>query len=115
MKSCKYLKILSNDEYFKVDNGDNCDDSIACIYLFDSCEPKSFIWTIQDNSYKLKKVSFNYQIFDYDIEKVISVADKIPINDEIFNKLISLDKLYLLSFINKRTFLKYLNLHEWVI
>jgi len=112
MKSCKYLKILSNDEYFKVDNGD---DSIACIYLFDSCEPKSFIWTIQDDSYKLKKVSFNYQIFDYDIEKVISVADKIPINDEIFNKLISLDKLYLLSFINKRTFLKYLNLHEWVI
>lgn len=112
MKSCKYLKVLSNDEYFNLNNNDN---TIACIYLFDSCEPRSFIWTIQDKDYKLRKIEFNYKIFDYDLEKVIINSDKIPIDEKIFNKIISLNNLYLLSFIGKRSFLKYLNLSEWVI
>lgn len=112
MKVNKYMKILSKDEYFdiKID-----DDSIACVYLVDNYNAKSFIWTIEDDnkSLELLSSSFDKKYPKTLVEALIKVP-RMTIDDDIFNLILKAN-VTLLGEINKKDFLQFLGLYEWII
>ena len=113
MKIDKYMKILSKDEYFDINIED---DSISCIYLVDNYNAKSFIWTIEDeiNSLQLLSNSSLDKKYPRTLIDALIKAHRMRIDDNIFN-LILKTNVHLLETINKKDFLNFIGLYEWII
>lgn len=113
MKIDKYLKILSRDEYFGINIDD---DSISCIYLVDNYNAKSFIWTIEDEMNSLQSLS-NLSLDKKYPRTLIDALLRTPrmrIDDNTFNLILKAN-IHLLESINKRDFLNFIQLYEWII
>lgn len=107
----KYLKILSFDEYYDIKMND---DSIACIYLVDNKTPKSYIWTIEDNKKGLQPVKNKDNKYSQTLIEALIKAPRMIIDDKLFD-LIMKANVTLLNQVNKKDFLQFLGLYEWVI
>jgi len=111
MKINKYMKILSRDEYFDIRIDD---DSIACIYLVDNYNAKSFIWTIEDKVNELQLLNETENKFDQNLISALIRAPRMMIDDYVFNLVVKAN-VTLLETVNKKDFLRFLDLHEWTI
>jgi len=111
MNIYKYMKILSRKEYF---NTKINDDDIACIFLVDNYNAKSFIWTIESKGNELCLLSDIKVHYNKNLIKSLIVAPKMMIEDYIFNLIIKAD-VTLLKTVSKKDFLRFLGLYEWII
>jgi hypothetical protein len=105
------MKILSRDEYFDIRIDD---DSIACIYLVDNYNAKSFIWTIEHENHQLQLLNNVENKDDQTLINALIRTPRMMIDDYVFNLVVKAN-VTLLETVNKKDFLRFLDLHEWTI